>query len=65
MAWIPTVIYAVVVVILNILKLLEGPYPFLYVYKQPWYISLVWAVGIVGANLLCAFLMHLIRAVLH
>ncbi|MBQ1812977.1 MAG: hypothetical protein II119_03395 [Bacilli bacterium] len=37
-----TSIYAVVLIILNIFKVLEGPYPFLYVYKQPIYISILW-----------------------
>ena len=51
-AWIPTAIYAVVTIILNVLKLLEGPYPFLYVYRQPWYASVAWGIGIVGADFL-------------
>ncbi len=37
-----TSVYAVVLIILNIFKVLEGPYPFLYVYKQPIYISILW-----------------------
>jgi hypothetical protein len=51
-------------VILNVLKVLEGPYPFLYVYKQPWYVSVGWAVGIVGANFLYAFLMMVLQNVI-
>ena len=61
LAWIPTAVYAIVIVILNIKKVLEGPYPFLYVYRQPWYISLAWALGIVGSNLAFAFLMYWIK----
>ena len=41
-AMIPTLIYAVVIVILNIAKLIVGPYPFLHVYEQPVYMSLIW-----------------------
>ena len=37
-----TFIYAVVLLVLNILKVLEGPYPFLFVYKQSIYISFMW-----------------------
>ena len=63
-AWIPTVIYAIITVILNVLKVLEGPYPFLHVYKQPWYVSVGWAVGIVGANFLYAYLMMVLQNVI-
>ena len=63
-AWIPTVIYAIIIVILNVLKVLEGPYPFLHVYKQPWYVSVGWAVGIVGANFLYAYLMMVLQNVI-
>ncbi len=45
---IPTFIYAVVSVTFNILKLWHGPYPFLYVYEQPIYMSMLWAVTILG-----------------
>ncbi len=37
-----TFIYALVLLVLNIVKILEGPYPFLYVYKQPVYMSVLW-----------------------
>lgn len=47
-AMIPTLIYGVVAVILNLLKVWHGPYPFLYVYEQPVYMSLIWAVVILG-----------------
>lgn len=47
-AMIPTGIYAVVTIILNILKVEEGPYSFLRVYEQPVYISIIWCVVILG-----------------
>ncbi len=47
-AFIPTIVYGVVAVLLNVLKVWHGPYPFLYVYEQPLYMSLVWAVVVLG-----------------
>ena len=51
-AWSLTVIYAIVSVVLNVLKVMVGPYPFLHVYEQPWWASVLWGVGIVGVDLL-------------
>lgn len=48
LAVIPTVVYALTVVMLNMLELLEGPYPFLIVNSQPLYISVSWFIAIVG-----------------
>lgn len=48
LAMIPTVIYAIVMMILNLLKILRGPYPFLYVYEQPVYMSVVWCIAILS-----------------
>lgn len=46
---IPTVAYALFSVTCNVLKILHGPYPFLYVYEQPLYQSLLWGILILGA----------------
>lgn len=43
-----TIIYAAIFITLNILKVVEGPYPFLMVYKQPVYMSIIWFIVIVG-----------------
>ena len=43
-----TIAYAIVFITLNILKAYEGPYPFLMVYKQPVYMSIIWFILIVG-----------------
>lgn len=45
---VPTLIYGAVAVILNLTKVWHGPYPFLYVYEQPVYMSIIWAVVILG-----------------
>lgn len=47
-AVIPTIMYAIVTIILNIIKVMEGPYPFLYVYKQSVLTSIMWFFIIVG-----------------
>ena len=43
-----TVIYAILFIILNILRVVKGPYPFLMVYEQPVYMSIIWFILIVG-----------------
>ncbi len=43
-----TLMYAVVTIFLNLIGELEGPYPFLKVYSQPWWASLLWCVTILG-----------------
>ena len=47
---IPTIIYAVIMIILNILKIIEGPYPFLMVYRQSILMSIVWFILILGGS---------------
>ena len=53
-AMIPTLLYGSVVLAANIAKVYKGPYPFLYVYEQPVWMSCVWAVVILGSNYLIA-----------
>ncbi len=45
-ALIPTVVYALILTILNILKIVEGPYPFFKVYEQSVFISCIWFITI-------------------
>lgn len=54
-AMIMTIIYAIVVTILNIAKVLVGPYPFFHVYEQPIYMSCLWFVIILGGAWAIAF----------
>lgn len=54
-ALIPTLVYALVSIILNLCRVIEGPYPFLMVYAQPWYASVIWCVVILGIAALLAF----------
>ena len=53
-AMIPTVIYALTLIVLNLLHIVEGPYPFLKVYEQSVLMSIVWFVLIIGGAWLIA-----------
>lgn len=55
---IPTCIYAGILIVLNLLRLVEGPYPFLKVYEQPWFMSVLWCVLILGGSYLLANLIY-------
>ena len=46
LALIPTGLYALVMVPLNYFRVFDGPYPFLRVHNQPWYMSILWLVAI-------------------
>lgn len=45
---IPTACYAVIMIVLNILHMVDGPYPYLRVYNQPVYMSVLWCFIILG-----------------
>ncbi len=51
MAALPTFVYAVMLTALNLMRIVHGPYPFLYVYEQPWYLSVFWFLMIPGLAL--------------
>lgn len=59
-ALVPTIIYATAALILNAAKLLYGPYPFLHIYEQPLYMTVIWCVVIIGGAALVAVLLRLI-----
>ncbi len=56
-ALIPTLIYAVIAIILNLCKIIEGPYFFLMVYAQPWYMSVIWCIVVLGLAGFFAFIL--------
>ncbi len=58
---IPTTIYAIVIVFLNLIQTIRGPYPFLYIYEQPVFVSVVWVFVILGIALLISWLLWLAR----
>jgi len=49
LATLPTILYGIIFVILNVVKVVEGPYPFLKVYDQPVYASILYFIGILGS----------------
>ena len=52
-----TIIYAIIMIILNILKIVEGPYPFLLVYNQPAIHSIIWLIVILAITYAIAFIL--------
>lgn len=54
----PTVIYGAAAVLLNILRIMEGPYPFLLVYEQPVYFSVLFFLMILGFTFLSAVIIQ-------
>ena len=53
-AIIPTSLYTIITIILNLLKIINGPYPFLKVNEQNIFISILWLIIILGLNYLIA-----------
>lgn len=54
----PTVLYAAVAMVLNILGVWYGPYDFLHVYEQPVWLSVLWGVAMLLVSLLLAALLY-------
>lgn len=53
-AFLPTVIYGIVIVFFNLIKVVKGPYGFLYIYENPIHITIIWGIIILGFSyLLC------------
>ncbi len=50
-----TIIYSIILIILNICQVVEGPYPFLMVRKQPIITSIFWIILIEGGTLLLSY----------
>ena len=57
----PTLLYAVVLMVLNYMRVLEGPYFFLHVYEQSLLMSVFWTVAVLAIDLLIAFLVYKIK----
>ncbi len=64
-AVIPTLVYAVVSVCMNVLRLWDGPYPFLHVYEQPVLVSVMWFGVINLGAFLVAILLKKLRGIAH
>ncbi len=59
-ALIPTIIYAMIALMLNLAGTLTGPYPFLHVYEQPVYMTVIWFVLILGIAYVLALVIKLL-----
>ena len=53
-----TLLYAFVLIILNIFKIVDGPYPFLRVYNQSIVISIMWFILIIGMTYILSILFN-------
>lgn len=65
LAMIPTCLYAIIIITLNILKIITGPYPFLKVYEQPVYISIIWFIVILIGAYIIALLLRQLSKIIH
>lgn len=61
LAVVPTLLYGAVAIVLNVLRVWHGPYPFLYVYEQPAWLTAIWVVVILGAAFLIALLLRVVN----
>lgn len=55
---IPTLIYGVITLYKNYTRAYIGPYPFLYIYIQPVYMTIIWMIVIVGGAEMIAWGTH-------
>ena len=56
---IPTLLYAAVTVVLNALRIIDGPYPFLRIHNQSVLMSFVWGFLVIGISLLLSWIIWL------
>ena len=56
-----TLIYTVVFIILNLVKVVKGPYPFLYIYENPIWVTIIWFIVIDGGAILLAKLLEFVK----
>lgn len=52
-----TMIYAIIMIALNIIKIVEGPYPFLLIYNQPVVHSVIWTIVILAITYAIALIL--------
>ena len=56
-ALLPTVVYGSVILVLNLQRKVEGPYPFLQVYNQSVPMTILWCIIMLGTNYLYVWLL--------
>ena len=52
-----TIIYAIILIFLNIIKIVKGPYPFLLIYNQPVIHSIIWIILILAITYAIALIL--------
>ncbi len=56
-----TIIYAIILVLLNILNIVDGPYPFLKVNAQDILVTLLWGVVIIGGSYVIGIVLNFLN----
>ena len=57
----PTLIYAVILIILNAIGKVKGPYPFLEVRTNSYLSSIIWGIGLIGSMFLLSIILTKIK----
>ena len=61
LGFVVTAIYSIIMIILNIVGIISGPYPFLKVTEQSIVMSIIWAIIIVGGSYFIGLLLYLLN----
>ena len=56
-----TIVYGIILVILNLIKVVDGPYPFLHLYTNPVYISVIWFIVLLGGAFILSMLLEMAK----
>lgn len=64
-ALVPTALYALVAIVLNVVNVWHGPYPFLLVHEQPVWLSFLWCATILGGAWVIAALLRVFNGMIH
>lgn len=63
LALVPTVVYGIILMILNGMNIVDGPYPFLHVNNQPLFMIIGWIIILFGIAYLLAFAIRWVKNV--
>ena len=59
-AVLPTLVYGTILITLNLLQVISGPYPFFYFYLVPWYVSVFGCLGVFFGSVLLSVLLFFV-----
>lgn len=60
-ATIPTIVYGITLITLNLTKVITGPYPFFYFFQIPWFVSVLSILGIGVIAVLSALVLYFLN----